>query len=205
MLVLEGAAHLPTAFSAGFPGGIQLLQSPDPRNVRGAMAAPDADGWKDAMDRVMQNLKSHEVYELVPHTSGMRTLTLGWVIHRKLRDGVIEKNKGRLVARGNHQRPGIDYGGSFLPVMHLLALAATRDQDVIQFDITSAYLHGMLKDAVFMDQPEGYVAQGKENWVWKLKKALYGLVQARTIWNEEPNAHMVGEGFVATPKGPSIY
>ena len=89
--------------------------------------------------------------------------------------------------------------------MRLPALAATRDQDVILFDIISAYLHGMLKDAAFMEQPEGYVAQGKEIWVWKLKKGLYGLVQARIIWNEEPNAHMVGEGFVATPKGPSIY
>jgi hypothetical protein len=47
----------------------------------------------------------------------------------------------------------------------LLALAATRDQDVIQFDITSAYLHGTLKDSVFMEQPKGYVAWGKEIWV----------------------------------------
>ena len=169
------------------------------------MAAPDADGSKDAMDRMIQNLKLLEVYELVPRTSGMRTLTLSWVIHRKLRNGVFEKNKGRLVALGSHQCPGVDYGGSFLPIMRLLALAATRNQDVIQFDVTSAYLHGMLKDAVFMGQPEGYVAQGKENWVWKLKKGLYGLVQVRTIWNEEPNARVVGEGFVATPKGPSIY
>ena len=99
MLVLDDAAHLPTAFSAGLPGGIQLLQLPDPRNVREAMAAPDADGWKDAMDRAM--------YELVPRTSGMRTPTLGWVIHRKLRNDVFEKNNGRVVARGNHQRPGI--------------------------------------------------------------------------------------------------
>ena len=59
------------------------------------------------------------------------------------RTAFFEKNKGRLVARGNHQRPGIDYGESFSPIMRLeslrtiLALAAIRDLDIIQFDITS--------------------------------------------------------------------
>jgi Reverse transcriptase (RNA-dependent DNA polymerase) len=148
-----------------------------------AMAAPDADGWKDAMDREIENLKAHDVYELVPHTSSMRTLKLGWVLHRKFKNGGFERDKGRLVARGNHQRPGIDYGESFSPVMRLeslhtiLALAATRDLDVIQFDITSAYLHGTLEEEVYMEQPDGYITPGLENWVWRLKKGLYGLVQ----------------------------
>ena len=64
-----------------------------------------------------------------------------------------------------------------------------------RFDIKSVYLHGKLKEAVFMEQPEGYVAQGKENCGWKIKKGLYGLVQARRTWNEEPNADIVGEGL----------
>ena len=98
---------------------------------------PDADGWKDAMDREMQNLSSHVVYELVPCMSSVRMLTLGWVLHWKFRNGVFKKNKGRTAARGNHQRPGIDYGESLSPVLRLgslpklLALTATRDQDVI--------------------------------------------------------------------------
>ena len=82
------------------------------------MAAPDADGWKDVMDRVMQNLKSHEVYELVPRTSGVRTLTLGWVIHRKLRNGVFEKNKGRLVARGTTSTLGLIMAGRSCAYLH---------------------------------------------------------------------------------------
>jgi len=60
-------------------------QLPDPRNVREAMAAPDADGWKDAMTKEMNNLKSHDVYELMLHTPGMRTLRLGWILHRKFK------------------------------------------------------------------------------------------------------------------------
>jgi len=60
----------------------------------------------------------------------------------------------------------------------ILTLAAIRDLDVIQFDIPSAYLHGTLKEEVYMEQPEGYIAPGKEDWVWRLRKGLYGLVQA---------------------------
>ena len=98
MLVLDDDVHSPIAFSAGLPGGIQLSQLPDPRSVCEAMVAPDAEGWRDAMDQEMENLKSHDVYELVPQVSGMRTLPLSWVLHRKFRNGVFEKNKGRLVA-----------------------------------------------------------------------------------------------------------
>ena len=34
----------------------------------------------------------------------------------------------------------------------ILALAAIRDLDVIQFDIASAHLHGALKEEVYMKQ-----------------------------------------------------
>lgn len=135
------------------------------------MAAPDADGWKEEMDREMENLRSHNVYEPVPRVRGMRTLRLGWVLHRECKNGVFEKNQGWLVARDNHQRPGIDYDESFLPVMRLeslrtiLVLATIRVLDTIQFDITSVFLHGTLKQEIYMEQPGGYVAPGKEDWV----------------------------------------
>ena len=121
------------------------------------MAAPDVDEWKEAIDGETETLKSHDVYELVPRTNDMRTLKLGWVLHRKFQIGLFERNKGRLVARGNHQCPGIDYGELFSPVMHLeslrtiLALVAVRNLDVIQFDITSAYLHGTFKEEVYIE------------------------------------------------------
>ena len=81
------------AFSAGLPNSIQLSSLPDPCTVCEAMAAPDVDGWKDAMDREMENLRSHDIYELIPHTDGIRTLRLGWVLHRKFKNGAFNKNK----------------------------------------------------------------------------------------------------------------
>lgn len=56
-----------------------------------------------------------------------------------------------------------------------------------------------------MEQPDGYAAPGKEDHVWRLKKGLYGLVQAGRTWNEELNAHMESVGFAAAQKDPAIY
>ena len=56
----------------------------------------------------------------------------------------------------------------------ILALAAIRDLDITQFDITFAYLHGTLKDEVYMEQPEGYVAPGKKDWYGALRRAFTG-------------------------------
>ena len=66
--------QLPIASSAGLPGGIPLSQLPDACSTRDTMASPDADGWMGAMDQWMANLKSHDVYELVPRMNAMRTL-----------------------------------------------------------------------------------------------------------------------------------
>jgi hypothetical protein len=139
------------------------------------------------------------------------SLRLGWVLHRKFKTGVFEKNKARLVALGNHQRPGVDYNESFSPIMRLeslrtlLAIAAVCDFDIIQFDITSAYLRGTLKVQIYMEQPEGYTAPGKKDWVWRLRKGLYGLAQAGRTCNEELNAHMEDEEYAATRKDPAVY
>jgi len=92
----------------------------------------------------------------------------------------------------NHQRPGVECDAVIRleSLRPLLALAAIRDLDVIQFDITSAYLHR---------------APRKGYWVWRLKKGLYGLVQAGRTWDEQLNSHVVSEVLAATPKDPAVY
>lgn len=179
-----GVMDDPVAFSAGLPGGIWLSDLPDPLSIHEALASPDANTGRAVMDHEMQNLRSHNVYQLVPQHPGMHTLHLGWVLHWKFQNSVFDKHKAWLVARGNLQCPGIDYGKSFSPVMHLeslcmhLSLAALCDFNIIQFDITSMYLHGKLKLKEYMEQPNGYLKPSKEDWVWELFKGLYSLVQA---------------------------
>ena len=72
------------------------------RNVREAIAA------QEAMDREMENLKSHNVYELMPRTNSNAPSNLDGYFTGSPKNGLFDRNKGRLVGRGSHQRPGID-------------------------------------------------------------------------------------------------
>ena len=45
-------------------------------------------------------------------------------------------------------------------------------------DVKLAYLHGVLEEEIYMEQPEGFVAQGDEHKVCRLVHSLYGLKQA---------------------------
>ncbi|WJZ84648.1 hypothetical protein VitviT2T_004242 [Vitis vinifera] len=62
-------------------------------------------------------------------------------------------------------------------------------------DVKSAFLHGELNEAVFIEQPQGYEKKGEEHKVYKLKKALYGLKQAPRAWYSRIEAYFIKEGF----------
>lgn len=59
----------------------------------------------------------------------------------------------------------------------VLALTVHAGWEVHHFDMKSAFLNGDIKEEVFVYQPEGYIIEGEEDRVYKLKKALYGLKQ----------------------------
>ena len=50
-------------------------------------------------------------------------------------------------------------------------------------DVKLAYLHGVLKEEIHMEQLEGFVAKGEGNKVCRLVHSLYGLKQAGQVWN----------------------
>ena len=45
-------------------------------------------------------------------------------------------------------------------------------------DVKSAFLNGVLKEEVYLEQPSSYKVASEENKVYRLKRALYGLKQA---------------------------
>ena len=49
------------------------------------------------------------------------------------------------------------------------------DLELVQLDVKTAFLHGDLEEEIYMSHPEGFIVAGKENWVYKLNKSLYGL------------------------------
>nr|GFB65010.1 retrovirus-related Pol polyprotein from transposon TNT 1-94 [Tanacetum cinerariifolium] len=94
-----------------------------------------------------------------------------------------------LVVRGYRQEEGIDFEESFAPVSRMeaikifLAYAAHKSFTVFKMDVKTAFLHGSLKEDVYVCQPEGFIDADHPNHVYKLKKALYGLKQAPRAWS----------------------
>ena len=55
----------------------------------------------------------------------------------------------------------------------LFALAAELNLTIDRIDVVTAFLHGNLKEEIYMKQPEGFEIKGKEHYVCKLQKAMY--------------------------------
>ncbi|KAD3337069.1 hypothetical protein E3N88_32589 [Mikania micrantha] len=104
---------------------------------------------------------------------------LKWVFKTK-RDasGNIIKHKARLVAKGYVQQHGIDFDEVFAPVARIetfrliLALAAYNGWEVHHLVVKSAFLHGELKEEVYVTQPEGFVKSGNAGKLDQTLKSL---------------------------------
>jgi hypothetical protein len=98
------------------------------------------------------------------------------------------RKQARLVARGFSQIERVDFDQIFSPVVRyetvrlICALAALKKWHMSALDVRNAYLYGELSEEIYMEQPEGHKAPGKEHKVLRLHKALYGLKQAGLTW-----------------------
>ncbi|CAL2271029.1 unnamed protein product [Prunus armeniaca] len=84
----------------------------------------------------------------------------------------------------------------------LIDLAAQKGWKLYQLDVKYAFLNGVLKEEVYVDQPDGFVVTHYEDKVYKLKKALYGLKQAPRAWYEEINAYLISCGYAEAQVRP---
>lgn len=158
--------------------------------------------WRKAMEIEMEALIRNHTWDLVPSSSSQNLVGCKWVFKIK-RDQYcnITQHKARLVARGFHQREGLDYGETFSPVVKpvtirlVLSLAVSQKWSVRQLDINNAFLQGTLTDDVYVKQPPGFVDPAYPSHVCKLKKALYGLKQAPRAWYMELKSHLLAAGF----------
>lgn len=154
------------------------------------------------MDMEIGAILKNETWELVNAPKGVKVIGVKWVYRTKLNEkGEIDKCKARLVAKGYAQEKGVDYNEVFAPVARwdtirmVIALAARNGWKLFQLDVKSAFLHGELKEDVYIAQPPGYVVKGEEEKVYKLKKALYGLKQAPRAWFSRIESYFIKEGF----------
>ncbi|CAL2255491.1 unnamed protein product [Prunus armeniaca] len=145
---------------------------------------------KIAMKINMEMIEKNETWELVDRPSDKPIISVKWVYKTKLNlDGSIQKHKARLVVKGYAQKPGIDFNETFAPVPRLdtirtlIALAAQKGWKLYQLDVKFAFKNGVLKEEVYVDQPDGFVITHYED---KAPRARY----------EEINSYLISCGYV---------
>ncbi|GJU12177.1 retrovirus-related pol polyprotein from transposon TNT 1-94 [Tanacetum coccineum] len=118
------------------------------------------------------------------------------------KNGVVIKNKERLVAQGFRQEEGIDYDETFASVARLeairifLAYASYMGFMVYLIDVKSEFLNGKLSEEVYVQQLSWNTSSEFPNYVCKVDKALYGLKQDPRAWYKTLFTFLIQHKFV---------
>ncbi|XP_039137235.1 uncharacterized protein LOC120274764 [Dioscorea cayenensis subsp. rotundata] len=186
-----------------------VLNVSDPVTYEEAQRIPE---WREAMNAELSSINRNHTWELISPPPGKKIIGVKWIFKRKYKaNGEVDKCKARLVAKGYTQEYGVDYEEIFAPVARmdtirlLIALAAHKNWAIFQLDIKSAFLNGEIEEEVYVEQPKGYVIQGKEQMVYKLHKALYGLKQAPRAWYGKFDAYLQQQGFKRSMTEHTLY
>ena len=190
---------------------------PDPENMTEARQMYDANDWIYAELLEKNSFKEHKVYEvcLRAECKGKRVFKPRPVLKRKLNPpdsthpyGSLDKHKYRLTiaAFTKMLKQGVDYAEKYASTVRwnsikvMLAIAAKHNYDIALVDISTFFLYGELSDAVFMEIPEGWGEDGMcgPDYIWRIKKSMYGLPQAPHCAQIKLKAAMV-EGKKFTP------
>jgi hypothetical protein len=106
---------------------------------------------------------------------------------------------------------GIDFEETFSLVARLeairmfLAFSCLRNFKIYQMDVNSTFLNGTIEEEVDVEQPEGFMLLEKQDYVCKLKKALYGIKQAPRAWFSRLDQYLQKQGYKRGTTEKNLY
>nr|GEX03512.1 retrovirus-related Pol polyprotein from transposon TNT 1-94 [Tanacetum cinerariifolium] len=185
------------------------ISTMEPKNVKEAMIDP---AWIESMQEEILQFKRLDVWVLVPTSDNISPLTLKWLFKNKHdEEQTVIRNKSHLVVRGYRQEEGIDFEESFAPVARMeairifLAYVAHKSFTMFQMDVKTVFLHGTLKEDVYVCQPKGFIDADHPSHVYKLKKDLYGLKQAPRAWYDDLSRFLLKNHFFKGTIDPTLF
>jgi len=171
-----------------------------PISLKEVKKSPDWPEWEKAIESKLEQLRDMGTWKLVKKPINIIPIANKWLFMKKTNNiGQIVKYKARLVIKGCTQRPGFDYNETYSPVVHMemiraiLAMVPDLNLSIQHMDIKGAYLNGILKEDMYMKQPEGYSDDTER--ICKLLRTLYGLKQSGHKWNIQLDQGLQDMGF----------
>nr|GEV83482.1 hypothetical protein [Tanacetum cinerariifolium] len=160
------------------------MSTMEPKNVKEAMTDPV---WIDSMQEELLQFKRLDVWVLVPAPHNVSPLTLNWLFKNKHdEEQTVIRNKMKAIRI-------------------FLAYAAHKSFSVFQMYVKTAFLHGSLKEDVYVCQPKGFIDSDHPSDIYKLKKALYGLKQAPRAWYDELSMFLLQNHFFKGTIDPTLF
>ncbi|GKA86844.1 retrovirus-related pol polyprotein from transposon TNT 1-94 [Tanacetum coccineum] len=122
--------------------------------------------------------------EIVPRPDRVMIITLKWIYKVKL----DELGVARLEA-----------------IRIFLAFVTHMNMVVYQMDVKIAFLNDILREEVYVSQPDRFIDPENPNHVYKLKKALYGLKQALKAWYGLLSSYLLSQKFSKGTVDPTLF
>ncbi|MBJ4693218.1 hypothetical protein JGE76_23615, partial [Salmonella enterica subsp. enterica serovar Rissen] len=136
------------------PAHSTFVASFEPRDVTHALSNSS---WVNAMHEELENFERNIIWTLVEPPPNHNVIGTKWVFKNKQsEDGLVVRNKAKLVAQGYSQVEGLDFEDTFAPVARLeairilLAFASSKGFKLFQMDVKSAFLNGVIEQEVYV-------------------------------------------------------
>ncbi|THG92598.1 hypothetical protein EW026_g8353 [Hermanssonia centrifuga] len=181
--------------------------------MKEALARPDSQQWMLAMIEEITRLEARNSWEYVYPPTNANLISARFVYNLK---GNNTPYCAQLVAQGYKQVEGLDYNfdNIFAPVARLksvcamCAIAAIKDNELVQIDIKSAFLHGRMEpgEDVYLVPSKGITLPGlKPGQVLKLCACFYGLKQAGRQWYQKLRDALSQIGFTRSQSDHAVF
>ena len=166
--------------------GVFLMQRSEPITVLATLVNPkhyDDPEVQQAMETELERWNEFDAYEVV-EDYGQERIDGRWIVNKKEEhDGLKVNLKARYCLRGfkEQEKPRSDSPTvDRLSTKLLYAFAGNHGWKIESIDVTAAFLQGSDLDRdIFVKPPKEAKMNG---FLWKMKKAAYGLYDASRRW-----------------------
>jgi hypothetical protein len=174
-----------------------------------AVNGPYSEGYWEAMEIELEQLRQKDAWEEVLRQHGVNVLPSTWAFKcKRFPDGSMRKLKARFCVRGDCQIEGVDFFDTYAPVVTwmtirlLLLLSVVLGLATKQVDYTLAFVHAPIEEDVYVEMPRGF---RKPGYVYKLKRSLYGLRQSPKNFFEHLKSKLLACGFKQSAFDPCLF